>query len=105
MKNNIEESIKTQLVVRGFTREQLLDNRGLIGAVMDETILHITKNGGESPIDKVTVNNLSAALRVCGISLKDELIDKIIDLVELIEDKGDQTSLKDLCDLQVEWGK
>jgi len=55
------------------------------------------------PIDKVTVTNLDIALRMCKIQLDRELIDKIIDLVELIEDKGDDTSIKDICSLQVEW--
>jgi hypothetical protein len=42
---------------------------------------------------------------MCKIQLDRELIDKIIDLVELIEDKGDDTTIKDICSLQVEWDK
>lgn len=54
-------------------------------------------------IDKVTVTNLDIALRMCGISMSKDLIDKVIDLVELIEDKGDDASIKDICKLQAEW--
>lgn len=54
-------------------------------------------------IDKVTVTNLDIALRMCNIQLDKTLIDRIIDLVELIEDKGDDTSIKDICELQNEW--
>jgi len=54
-------------------------------------------------IDKVTVTNLDIALRMCQIQLSRELIDRIIDLVELIEDKGDDTTIKDICALQAEW--
>ena len=54
-------------------------------------------------IDKVTVTNLDIALRMCNIQLDKTLIDRIIDIVELIEDKGDDTSIKDICQLQSEW--
>ena len=54
-------------------------------------------------IDKVTVTNLDVALRMCNIQLDKTLIDRIIDLVKLIEDKGDDTSIKDICQLQSEW--
>lgn len=50
-------------------------------------------------IDNVTVNNLDLALRMNGISFDKNTIDLIIDLVELIEEKGDNTSIKDICDL------
>jgi len=54
-------------------------------------------------IDKVTVTNLDIALRMCNIRLDKTLIDKIIDLVELIEDNGDDTSIRDICQLQGDW--
>jgi hypothetical protein len=56
-------------------------------------------------IDKVTVDNLGKALKAVGINMSDELIDNIIDLVELIEEKGDETTLKDLSDLQAIWAE
>lgn len=57
----------------------------------------------EKPINKVTVINLDLALRMVGITFDHKTIDKIIDLVELIEDKGDETSIKDICELQSVW--
>jgi hypothetical protein len=39
-----EEIIKQKLINRGFTNKRLLNNRGLIGAVIDETILLQAKN-------------------------------------------------------------
>ena len=54
-------------------------------------------------IDNVTVTNLDLALRMVGISIDEETIDKIIDIVELLESKGDNTSIKDICELQTEW--
>jgi hypothetical protein len=57
----------------------------------------------EKPIDKVTTKRLDIALRMIGVNLPIELIDNIIDLVELIEDKGEEVTLKDICDLQSGW--
>lgn len=51
-------------------------------------------------IDKVTVTNLDIALRLFGIQLHKDIIDTVIDLVELIEYKGDETDLRDLAKLQ-----
>ena len=39
-----EKEIKSKLLMRGFTQKTLLNNRGLIGAIIDETILLTTKN-------------------------------------------------------------
>lgn len=41
---NIEDKVKLNLLVRGFRKETILNNRGLIGAVIDETILEVIKN-------------------------------------------------------------
>lgn len=59
----------------------------------------------QNKIDKVTVQNLDIALRMCDIHINKVIIDKIIDLVELIEDKGDEVSIKDVINLQVIWSK
>jgi hypothetical protein len=104
----LEKRVKQQLLSRGFTKEQLLNNRGLIGAAIDETALTVVKNltipvVSSRLIDKVTTTNLDLALRMVGISFDLNTIDKIIDLVELIESKGDDTSMKDVIDLQGEW--
>jgi len=57
----------------------------------------------ERLIDKVTVTNLDIALRMCNIQIHKSIVDKIIDLVELIEDKGDDVSIRDICELQGSW--
>nr|AKH47492.1 hypothetical protein [uncultured marine virus] len=41
---NIEEKVKMNLMVRGFDSNTQLNNRGLIGATIDETILEVVKN-------------------------------------------------------------
>jgi uncharacterized protein YnzC (UPF0291/DUF896 family) len=55
------------------------------------------------PIDLVTVKNLDMALRMCKIEISETILDKVIDLVELIENKGDDVTIKDICELQAEW--
>ena len=41
---NIEEKVKISLLSRGFDNQTQLNNRGLIGATIDETILEVVKN-------------------------------------------------------------
>lgn len=41
---NIEEKVKMNLLTRGFDNNTQLNNRGLIGATIDETILEVVKN-------------------------------------------------------------
>lgn len=41
---DIEEKVKYKLLLRGFSRETQLNNRGLIGATIDETILEVIKS-------------------------------------------------------------
>ena len=53
-------------------------------------------------IDKVTVENLSAILKMFDINLDIKTVDKIIDVVELIEDKGDDIKLEDILILKEE---
>ena len=57
----------------------------------------------KKPIDNVTVELLDVALRAIGIKVGKSVIDKIIDLVELIEDKGNTASLMDIAELEKEW--
>jgi len=57
----------------------------------------------KKPIDKVTTDRLSAILKICNIQLSFEEIDKIIDIVELIEDRGGKTSLSDIDKLKKDW--
>lgn len=55
------------------------------------------------PIDEVTTEILDVALRMVGIQLSRIIIDRVIDVVELIETKGGKVSLKDTTKLQAEW--
>lgn len=57
----------------------------------------------QKPIDKVTVKNLDMVLKTCDIQLSKNLLDKIIDIVELIEERGDQVTIESICELQDEW--
>lgn len=57
----------------------------------------------ERLIDKVTVTNLDLALRMCNIHINAEVLDMIIDLVELIEEKGDDVTISDICKQQEIW--
>jgi hypothetical protein len=59
----------------------------------------------KNPIDKVTTTNLDIVLRMCNIELNKSIIDKVIDIVELIEEKGDGTTIKDVCELQKCWNR
>jgi hypothetical protein len=54
-------------------------------------------------IDNVTIDRLDMTLRMCGIELHRNIIDRVIDLVELIEDKGGDVSLSDVSELKAEW--
>ncbi len=59
----------------------------------------------EKPIDKVTLDILDTALRICDIQIHRSILDKVIDVVELLEEKGDQASLMDFANLKAEWQK
>jgi hypothetical protein len=54
-------------------------------------------------IDKVTTQDLDMVFRLCEISVPIDIVDNIIDIVELLEEKGDKTTLKDVCKLQEGW--
>ena len=56
-------------------------------------------------IDNVTTDNLEAALKVCGINIDFDEIDKIIDVVELLEQTGDFFTYRNLKNLQDEWNR
>ena len=51
-------------------------------------------------IDKVTTNNLSMSLKLCDITVSDTLLDIIIDIVEILEEKGNDTSIKDIIEIK-----
>lgn len=54
-------------------------------------------------IDKVTPELLSIGLRAVGILIDIDTLDKIIDMVEIIEENGRKTSLKHLSVLEAQW--
>lgn len=65
--------------------------------------IEATKSEENKPIDKVTVDHLDVVLRLCSIQIDKAILDRVIDVVELLEEKGGETSLEDICDLQSEW--
>jgi len=54
-------------------------------------------------IDNVTTSRLDMTLRMSDIFIDIVTLDKIIDVVELIEKKGGKTSLNDVCHLKQKW--
>jgi hypothetical protein len=57
----------------------------------------------EKPINKVTTQLLDLALRMVGLYFEETVTDNIIDLTELIEEKGGKTTMKDIIELQTKW--
>jgi hypothetical protein len=57
----------------------------------------------QRPIDNVTVELLEISLRLIGVKIEKPLIDKIIDIVELIEEKGGDVNIKDIAKLESDW--
>ena len=63
----------------------------------------MAKSKKPKPIDSVTVENLDVALRMCNIEIHKAILDKIIDIIEVIEDKKESVSMRDITRLQAEW--
>ena len=82
------------------TTQYILSEKGLRESV--DLITNNIQNIAPS-IDKVTVRNLDLAFRMVVIKCDYDTVDKIIDLVEIIENKGDLTTMKDICNIQTEW--
>jgi hypothetical protein len=59
---NIEEKVKMNLLIRGFDNKTQLNNRGLIGATIDETILEVVKN-----LRIADVSGRSEQLHLCPV--------------------------------------
>lgn len=55
------------------------------------------------PTKKVDVKILDLAARAADLIVDESTIGKIIDLIDLIESKGDQASLKDIASIQRKW--
>ena len=54
-------------------------------------------------IDGVFADQFKVALNLCGMDVEIEIADKIIDIVELMEEHGNDTSLSHIAKLHVEW--
>lgn len=74
---NIEEKVKANLLVRGFDNKTQLNNRGLIGATIDETILEVVKNlriadvsGSLPPYEDCNCPEPFKCLRICHKLIK-----------------------------------
>lgn len=40
----LEDKVKQRLIIRGWSKETLLNNRGLIGATIEDTIIEVVKS-------------------------------------------------------------
>lgn len=61
--------------------------------------------GVEHAKNNLTTKELDAALRAAGIHIHRDLLDKIIDVAEIIIDNGGGTTIKDIENLILEWRK
>ncbi len=57
----------------------------------------------DTSIDNVTPANLGFALRMSNINIDHDTLDKIIDLVELLEQSGDAVTLGQIAGVQAKW--
>ena len=53
--------------------------------------------------NNLTTKELDAALRMVGIHIHRDLLDKIIDVAEIVIDNGGETTIKDIENLKLEW--
>ena len=85
----------------------VLSYKGIEGVEAIEELIQsktpIPEKSEKKPIDRVTTTLLDIALRSVGIQMDLDVIDKIIDLVELLEDKGGEATILDICKIQAEW--
>ena len=56
-------------------------------------------------LEYVTADLMDVALRSIGIKLNNDTINKIIDIVELIEKTKGKTTLRDIVALEADWEK
>ncbi len=98
-----EQFIKDKLIAKQTSEKRKRFTQIVDYSEMAQIMVEYSKSVNPRLIDKVTVENVDLALRMIGITCDHKTIDNIIDLVELIEDKGDDTSIKDICRLQSEW--
>lgn len=102
----LTDKVIERLKCREFDCKEVESNRAMIAAAVEIAYAELTVGKErDRRIDKVTTDNLSIALRMCGIEIHKALLDKIIDVVEIIEDKGNDTSISDVVELMSEWRK
>ena len=77
----------------------------LTKVIKELTEIKDLKEAKPSAIDYVTVEQLDLALRMCNIEISKTIIDKIIDLVQLIGEKKGEATTKDVINLQSQWKK
>jgi hypothetical protein len=75
---DIETKVKTALLIRGFDNEKMLNNRGLIGATIDETVLAVVKNLGIANVSNQRELLLAFAGWLYG-NLDKEVEERIVD--------------------------
>ena len=56
-------------------------------------------------LEKTTPLNLALTCRMAGIAIEVAVIKRVIDVIELIEEKGMDAKLSDIAKLQSEWSK
>lgn len=61
--------------------------------------------GVEHAKNNLTTKELDAALRMAGIHIHRDLLDKVIDVAEVIIDKGGDATIKDIEALKLIWKK
>ena len=73
---NIEEKVKQQLLIRGFSKEQLLNNRGLIGAAIDEAVLIVVKNLAIHDVRESEVNDFKEHEKTCDVCGSEDITER-----------------------------
>lgn len=76
----------------------------LISLWNSNMLLYRSKIKPKLNLSNLTIENLSAALNVVHISLREDMLDKVIDIFELILKKGSDTTIGDIEELKKEWG-
>lgn len=61
------------------------------------------KEGVKTMEEKLNITNLDIALRMCSIQIDKHILIKIIDIVKMIEEKGEEASIRDTAKLIVKW--
>ena len=119
-KNRISEAFKDQVkmnptqFLEGYlgrkveTREIISLSKSCIISLMIAYGKHVRPDiiqNNPHPIDKVTTDRLSSLLKMVDISIPEDQVDNIIDMVELIVDKEDKITLADIDKLKRTWEK